>query len=470
MTHLVASMCGSRLGELQRRFAGQIGVAGCHLRELGVYQQADPRFTRHAPALYEVVRDDERELFVLVLELLREVELKDSADDLRGWTLAHVEAAVRGIAEVHSIWYGREEALRNEPWLGEVVGVAARASMDELWSEVLDYAAGEFPGWYSLPEQRLHQRILKSLPDWCRELEQMPRTLIHGDFNPRNLAFRRMPTGLRLCAWDWELAELQVPQRDLAELLAFVLSPDVLPSTVDSLVDLHRRELSRHGREDHRRGAVAARLPARAVRLPDQPPLAVPARPRLPPLRVPRTRARHGAEPDPHRGGRGARSSGAGPVRPPPRPGRSALMASLGISTWLRLDAFLAALALWLLLCPRWVPQAPGVQRTLWIKLSVFFLVVHATLGVIAVGGLWLKAAMAALAAVGSRELTLALFAPGDEQKPYRWLAMGGAVAIAVPPAPEVRSCRRWRWSSSRLPRFPSSCGAPPARGPLPAP
>jgi len=234
MTQMVASMCSSRLGELQRRFAGQLGITGCHRRELGVYQQTDLRFVRNAPAVYQVVRDDSRELFVLVLELLREVELKDSADDLRGWTLGHVEAAVRGIAEVHSIWYGRE-----------VTGAAARASMGELWSEALDYAAGEFPEWYPLPERRLHQRILRSLPDWCRELERMPRTLIHGDFNPRNLAFRREPAGLRLCAWDWELAELQVPQRDLAELLAFVLSPDVAPSTVDDLVELHRRELSR---------------------------------------------------------------------------------------------------------------------------------------------------------------------------------------------------------------------------------
>jgi len=156
-----------------------------------------------------------------------------------------VEAAVRGIAEVHSIWYGREEALRKQPWLGEVTGASARAAMGELWREALDYAADEFPGWYPLPARRLHQQILRSLPDWCRELERMPRTLIHGDFNPRNLAFRREPSGLRLCAWDWELAEVQVPQRDLAELLAFVLCADVSPATVDALVELHRRELSR---------------------------------------------------------------------------------------------------------------------------------------------------------------------------------------------------------------------------------
>lgn len=105
-------------------------------------------------------------------------------------------------------------------------------------------------------------------------------------------------------------------------------------------------------------------------------------------------------------------------------------MGTLTISTWIRLDAFFAALALWLLMGPRWVPQRPGEKRTLWIKLGVFFLVVHATLAVIGLGGPWLKAAMAAVAAVGSRELTLALLGPGAEQRPYGWLAMGGAVAI----------------------------------------
>jgi phosphatidate cytidylyltransferase len=111
-------------------------------------------------------------------------------------------------------------------------------------------------------------------------------------------------------------------------------------------------------------------------------------------------------------------------------------MAPLGFSIWLRLDAFLAALALWLLLCPRWIPQPSGVQRTLWIKLGVFVLVVHAMLAVIALGGLWLKVAMAAVAGVGSRELTLVLLAPGREQRPYRWLAVGGAVAIACAAGP----------------------------------
>ena len=106
-------------------------------------------------------------------------------------------------------------------------------------------------------------------------------------------------------------------------------------------------------------------------------------------------------------------------------------MTPLSISTWLRLDAFLGVLALWLLVSPRWVPQQPGVQRSLWIKLGVFAIVVHATVALIGLGGPWLRVAMVVVAAVASRELTLVLLAPGPEQRPYRWLAVGGAVAIA---------------------------------------
>jgi aminoglycoside phosphotransferase (APT) family kinase protein len=72
----------------------------------------------------------------------------------------------------------------------------------------------------------------------------MPRTLVHNDFNPRNLCLRDGERGLQLCAYDWELATLQVPQHDLAELLCFVLPPDVCKAEVDQYVELHRRALA----------------------------------------------------------------------------------------------------------------------------------------------------------------------------------------------------------------------------------
>ena len=68
----------------------------------------------------------------------------------------------------------------------------------------------------------------------------MPRTLVHNDFNPRNLGLR---PGGRLVAYDWELATLDVAQRDLAELLAFTLAPEVEQDEVAHYLEVHRNAL-----------------------------------------------------------------------------------------------------------------------------------------------------------------------------------------------------------------------------------
>src|SRR5439155_5808929 len=71
--------------------------------------------------------------------------------------------------------------------------------------------------------------------------------LIHNDFNPRNVALRHdpaAPEGLRLCAYDWELATLGAPQHDLAEFLCFVLTPDATREQVEHHLELHRRMLA----------------------------------------------------------------------------------------------------------------------------------------------------------------------------------------------------------------------------------
>jgi len=97
----------------------------------------------------------------------------------------------------------------------------------------------------------------------------------------------------------------------------------------------------------------------------------------------------------------------------------------------LRLEAFFLALAFLLAFSPRCAAQPPARARTLWVKLGAFCLATHVSLVVIALGGPWLRAAMALAAARGSHELAAALFPPEPALRPYRWLAMAGAVAVA---------------------------------------
>jgi len=241
----IAEQCSPALGRAFGRFGGSIGLAGSDIREVGVYRQRDSRFRRHAPALIGTVLDRKRGERALVLEDISGLELIDTPDDIEGWTQDCIEAAIRGLAELHAIWYGRERPLLRRPWLGPVVTASRRQAMRPLWKALAEFAAPRFAaaGGPDLPH--LQQRLLATVGARWRRLDGLPRTLIHNDFNPRNIALRREAAGLRLCAYDWELATIGAPQHDCAEFLCFVLSPQVDRSEVRHYVALHQSALER---------------------------------------------------------------------------------------------------------------------------------------------------------------------------------------------------------------------------------
>src|SRR5471030_868176 len=121
------------------------------------------------------------------------------------------------------------------------------ATMQPLWDALAEHAASEFPVLMNDEHFRRHRTLVDTLPEWWRRLEAMPRTLIHNDFNPRNIGIRGSGAGARLCAYDWELATIHVPQHDVAELLAFVLPSAVDAREVEHYIELHRRAVAEAG-------------------------------------------------------------------------------------------------------------------------------------------------------------------------------------------------------------------------------
>ncbi len=246
MLSSMAAMCDARLAQSFTQFRNELGFKGCHVRELAVMSQQDPRFTRNAPKVYGVVADAEREAYVIVEELLQDLTLMDSADDTSGWQREHLEAAITGIAEVHSIWYGREDELKAQDWLVDYPTAAGMSAKTRLWELLGAHAREEFPEWFSEDDLNVFRSIVAGVGDWWADIEAMPRTLIHNDFNPRNIALRESATGLRLCAYDWELATLHLPQHDLAELLCFTLQTPDDNREVEYYLELHRKTLEQH--------------------------------------------------------------------------------------------------------------------------------------------------------------------------------------------------------------------------------
>ncbi|MCJ8169131.1 phosphotransferase [Atopomonas sediminilitoris] len=245
MLSSMAAMCDARLAQVFTQFRDELGFKGCHVRELAVMSQQDPRFTRYAPAVYGVVADAEREAYVIVEELLQGMTLMDSADDTSGWQRQHLEAAITGIAEVHSIWYGREDELKAQDWLIDYPSATGMQAKTRLWELLGVHAREEFPEWFSEDDLNVFRSIVAGVGDWWQDIEAMPRTLIHNDFNPRNIALRQTDGEMRLCAYDWELATLHLPQHDLAELLCFTLDTPEDSREVEHYLELHRQQLAR---------------------------------------------------------------------------------------------------------------------------------------------------------------------------------------------------------------------------------
>ncbi|MCU0662164.1 MAG: phosphotransferase [Myxococcota bacterium] len=245
MLNTTASMCGGKLAEEYARFSHRTGFDMCHLKELAMYRHDNPELRDHMPEVLATLRDEAREAHILVLERLsrEELLLVDTADDVSDWTTESIDAVIRGAAAFHSVYYDRTHELAKTDWLGTPLDHSAMVEMTPLWSAMAIHASSEFPEWFSVDDLALLLSLVRSLPIWWWELSAMPKTLIHNDFNPRNLCLRRTDQQLRLVAYDWELSTIHLPQHDLAELLCFVFEKPPTLEQINHHLELHRAEL-----------------------------------------------------------------------------------------------------------------------------------------------------------------------------------------------------------------------------------
>jgi thioester reductase-like protein len=241
----LARLCDNRLGDAYARSAHRVGLSSSHLRELAIYTQTEPRFLHHAPAALATVSDEAAGTWTVILEHLNGVTLRDPVDRVDDWTETDIDCALRGLAALQSVWYGREDQLRTTPWIGYVQSTADACDMGDLWMALASHAAPRFSAWGDPAISSIQRRLIAAVDRWWQPLENLPRTLIHNDFNPRNICIQNRATESRLIAYDWELATVGVPQHDLAELLCFVLPPDTTDRYIAFWIDRHRTLLER---------------------------------------------------------------------------------------------------------------------------------------------------------------------------------------------------------------------------------
>lgn len=220
----------------------RLGITRSHLRELAIYSDDDARVAEHRPAAVAIERDDVGKRWVLVLESIDDAVLMDALSPA-AWTDAAIDAAFHGLAQIHARWFGAGAGLLDREWLPPVRDTVSRTEMTPLWRALAEHAASQ-PAWRNPRLRAVHAALAGNVARWSDELDAGPRTLIHNDFNPRNIAIRRRGDRLKLCAFDWELATVGAPQRDVAEFLCFVLPPDAPHEAVRRWVERARNLLN----------------------------------------------------------------------------------------------------------------------------------------------------------------------------------------------------------------------------------
>jgi NADP-dependent 3-hydroxy-3-methylglutaryl-CoA reductase len=222
---MIASLCGPEVSRAWNRWGADTEFADSHRRELAVYRRAEPVLTDLLPRCFGVVQDEAREAYVVLMERL--------ALPGEPWTTDRIDAALRAIGRVHRHWLGRDDELHD--WLHRTPGAAHLVKARELWEALARYNAAEQPGLLDGRRLAVVLDIVDSAGFWTQELEALPRTLVHNDFNPRNVAV----LAGRVVVYDWELATAGVGERDVAELLAFTLGPDATTADVDHHLAVH---------------------------------------------------------------------------------------------------------------------------------------------------------------------------------------------------------------------------------------
>jgi hydroxymethylglutaryl-CoA reductase (NADPH) len=143
------------------------------------------------------------------------------------WPADAIDDALRAAASWHAAFWDVKPG--DVPWAGARPTTHDMIADTSLWRGLLQDARGRFPYIVTDKAWRRRHTLIDTLSIWHPAKDQCPATLVHDDFNQRNVGFRP-----EVVVLDWEL-------------LTFVLPPGAERAQVDGHVEAHRRALVEAG-------------------------------------------------------------------------------------------------------------------------------------------------------------------------------------------------------------------------------
>lgn len=240
MLHSVASLSGYYVANRFAKFKEDIGFTACHKKELQIYQIQDKRFTSFSPKVYSTIIDEKREIYLIIMEKFEDLVNFNVSGQDNAWTRDQKHLIATDLGKFHGIYYDQTDQINID--IPDAPNCTRMTTMTEFWSALADAAHDEFPTFFHQDILSVFRSIILNLQEIWTRLDQMPKTLVHNDFNPRNIALKKDAHGdLHLFAYDWELATVHLPQHDFVEFLAFTLSDTDQEEDILDYIESHRK-------------------------------------------------------------------------------------------------------------------------------------------------------------------------------------------------------------------------------------
>lgn len=192
------------------------------------------------PRCFGHVTDEASGEHALFLEFLTHVDRLDATGAAADWPGNAIDDALRAAGAWHAAFWNVAPAT--VAWAGPRPETADMLADVPLWRGLLDDARARFPAIVTEAVWHRRHKLIDTIADWHPIKDRLPATLAHNDFNQRNVGFRPGVVVL-----DWEIVERNIAQRDLVEMLTFLVPPNAGRAEIDRHVNVHRTAIVEAG-------------------------------------------------------------------------------------------------------------------------------------------------------------------------------------------------------------------------------
>jgi len=236
---MLAGLEDMSLKEVLQEYRPYSLFKNCHIKEQKLHDLYGEKFASIFPKNYGSVKNHEREIYALVSEYLHDYKFIDFNNAKFFKNEAYIKNVISSITPFHAINYNKD-LESYQTWMTKGLSIDEMISLQPVWSKSAGFAYENFPEIVSLALYQKHLKVVNGLGSWKGRVETLAKTLIHFDFNPRNIGYRPSDGSVKII--DWELASVGLPQRDIIELLAYTTDESLTKKDLGEIIRFHKRE------------------------------------------------------------------------------------------------------------------------------------------------------------------------------------------------------------------------------------